>query len=322
MRAPTSPPLLDALPTTRRGLLTGAAALAVSALGPCRAAAQGSATPYKFTVGAAEVTVLSDGEFSFPLGFVLPGRPEAEVETLFKQVGSSFGVLEAQLNVVLIRTGPELVLIDTGAGPDLMPTLGRLADRLEAAGFKPDEITAVVFTHAHADHLWGVIDPLGGGTLFEKARHVMSAAERDFWLQPGIEGRVSDTLRGMAMGTRRRLGGIAARIETVRPGQEIAPGLSLVDTAGHTPGHVSVLLNSGGAQLLVGGDALVQPVVSFAAPKWRWGSDMDTDRAIKTRLSLLDRLANETISLVGTHLPWPGLGRVERKDSTYRFVPA
>jgi glyoxylase-like metal-dependent hydrolase (beta-lactamase superfamily II) len=305
---------------TRRAFLTGAAALAAAPFGGRNGAAQSAATPHTFKVGAAEITVLSDGDFTLPASLMLPGRPEADIAGLYQRAGAAFGPLKAEVNVVVIRTGTDVILVDTGAGPDFMPTLGKLADRLEAARIAPDTVTKVVFTHAHPDHLWGVIDPLGGSILFEKARHLMTATERDFWLKPDVEATVADAFKAMAVGTQRRLKAIADRIEIVAPGQEVAPGVALVDTAGHTPGHVSVLLRSGNEQLLFGGDALVNPVVSFAEPGWRWGSDMDADRAIAARKSLLDRLASERIALLGYHLPWPGIGRVERKESAYRFV--
>lgn len=298
----------------------GAAALAGTAFGPGPIGAQAASAPHTFKLGAFEITVVSDGSLTLPLSFVLPGRPQAEVETLFKSRGAQLGELTSQVNVALIRAGTELILVDTGAGPDFVPTLGRLADRLEAAGMKPDAITKVVFTHAHPDHLWGVIDPLGGGSLFEKARHIMTAAERDFWLQADVDTKLGEAMKPVAAGTQRRLKSIADRIETAAPGRDIVPGVTLVDTAGHTPGHASVLVQSGTEQLLIGGDALSQSVVSFAAPRWRWGPDMDADRAIATRLSLLDRMVTERITLLGYHLPWPGTGRVERKDSAYVLV--
>ncbi|NJM55185.1 MAG: MBL fold metallo-hydrolase [Verrucomicrobiae bacterium] len=77
----------------------------------------------------------------------------------------------------------------------------------------------------------------------------------------------------------RRLGGLRERLETVKPGAEIVPGVTLVDTGGHTPGHVSVLITSGTQKLLIGGDVLTNPIVSFAKPDWRWGPDVEADRA-------------------------------------------
>ena len=105
-----------------------------------------------------------------------------------------------------------------------------------------------------------------------------------------------------------------------KAGDEIAAGVQLLDTAGHTPGHVSVLLRSGSEQLLIGGDALTHPLVSFANPGWRWGPDMEPEIAIATRKRSCRCWPAEKTPLLGYHLPWPGLGRVEVKDSAWRFV--
>lgn len=131
---------------------------------------------------------------------------------------------------------------------------------------------------------------------------------------------MADNFKGMAAGTHRRLKPLAESIVRRKPDDEIGAGLTFVDTAGHTPGHVSVLLKSGGEQLMIGGDVLSQSVVSFAKPEWAWGPDYESDKAIASRRRTLDQLATDKIRLLGYHLPWPGLGRVERKDGAYRFV--
>ena len=250
----------------------------------------------------------------------MPGRDHPQIEAAFKAAGGTFAGFKAEVNVAVIRTGNEVILVDTGAGPDFMPTLGKLAERLDSAGIKPESVTKVVFTHAHADHLWGVIDPLGGESMFEKAEHLIRSAERDFWLKDDVAASVPDAFRGMATGTNRRLKTIAARLKPVAPGSEITTGVQILDTAGHTPGHISLLVKSGSEQLLVGGDVLTQSVISFAQPDWRWGADMDSEKAIAARRRTLDQLATEKIRLLGYHLPWPGLGRVERAGTAFRFV--
>lgn len=304
---------------SRRAVLAGTGAgLAAAALGG-RAMAQG--TPHRFKVGAAEVTLVSDGNLTLPLGFVLPEPTPDEVVALFRSQGQTYAGINPQVNVAVIRLGSELILVDTGGGTEFLPTLGKLEDGLDAAGVKPEAVTKVVFTHAHADHLWGVIDPLDGGTRFTNARHIITAAERDYWMQPGLETRVGETMQSMVVGTQRRMKVIADRLEIRRPGEEIAPGVALIDTRGHTPGHVSVLLQQGGDKLIIGGDALSHHVVSFAAPGWRWGPDMDHETAAASRRRLLDQLVAAKSELVGYHLPWPGRGRVERAGTAYRFVP-
>lgn len=312
---------------SRRALLAGAIG-AASAFGVgiaqnkprAQSGAPSGSASRTFSVGAADVTVISDGAMEPPIGLMLPGRERSEIDTLFRQAGQTFSGLHAAINVAVVKLGADIILIDAGGGPDFMPTLGKLAANMEAAGIKPEALTKVVLTHAHPDHLWGVIDPFGTGTMYEAAQHVMAAAEFDFWMRPDVDTLVPDALRGIAAGTHRRLKSIADRVKPVMPGSEIAPGLQIVDTGGHTPGHVSVLLRSGTEQLLIGSDVLTQHVVSFAAPDWKWGPDMDGDKASASRRRILDQLATDRIALLGYHLPWPGLGRVERSGSAYRYV--
>ena len=210
-------------------------------------------------------------------------------------------------------------MIDAGSGSNFQPTAGRLGENLEAAGIDPASITKVVFTHGHADHLWGTFDDLDE-LRFPNASYVMSAAEWDFWTDPKTVARVPDWLKPMAQAAARMLKRIEPKTERRKPGDGIAPGLTYVATSGHTPGHVSVMVESGSETLLVGGDALTHPAISFARPDWRVGSDHDRDQAIVTRRRLLDQLAADRIPLIGYHLPWPGHGVVERNGTAYRFV--
>ncbi len=307
----------------RRSLLAGTAMLAFAAKAPSTAMAQAPPSVHTFKLGDADVTIISDGTMSMPLDWVLPGRPREEIASVFKSEGRTLGELSLQVNTTVIRRGRETILVDTGAGPDFAPQRGKLADNLAKAGIKPEAVTLVVFTHAHPDHFWGVVDPLDGSSMFPNARHLMTSMERDYWLKPGVETGVPDAVRGAALGTQRRLKELGAKIETMKPGAEVAVGLSVVDTSGHSPGHVSLHLQAGSEKLLIGGDVLVDPIISFARPAWPWGPDWDTDRAIKARLRTLDMLASEQTRFVGYHLPWPGLGRVERLASaapSYRFV--
>lgn len=305
----------------RKVLEWGAYALGgASALLGTSVSAETVSTVHSFKVGDADIIILSDGKMSFPQSFVLPDRNPAEVQTLFEASGSAKPQFDAEINVVLVRIGQRLVVVDTGGGTDFMPGLGKFPEVLEAAGMTSDAVTDVIFTHAHPDHFWGVVDPFTETTRFPNARHYMMAAERDFWLKSGVETQVPEAQKGIALGTHRRLNAMKDLIETFTPGLELVPGLEIVDTAGHTPGHASLHVRSAGKDLLIGGDVLVHPLVSFAKPEWRWGADMDPDSAIKTRMRILDMLAADRIPLFGYHLPWPGTGRVEKHESGYRLV--
>lgn len=275
---------------------------------------------HSFKLGAFEITVVSDGSFTLPLSFVLPATPKEEAEALYKAHGMEPVGMAGQMNVTIVKTPDATVLIDSGGGPDFMPTVGKLAENLEQAGIAADSITHVIFTHAHADHLWGAIDPFDGGTRYAKARHVLTTAEFDFWMHPDTPTKVPEAMRGVALGSARRLKDLADRFDKQKAGADVVPGVTLIDTAGHTPGHVSVLVKSGSDQLLVGGDVIGNPVVSFARPDWHWGPDENREQGAATRKRVLDMLATDKIALLGYHLPWPGVARVERKDGAYRYV--
>ncbi len=274
---------------------------------------------HSFEVGASEVIVISDGVFSLPRSLVLPDTPQPDIDALFKAHGASAEIV-AQTNVTVVRTGSNVVLIDTGAGPDFMPSLGSFTDKLEGLGIQATDVTHVVFTHAHADHFWGVLDPFGDGSRWPDARHVMTTVERDFWLAAGVEDRVPAFQKSMAIGIQRRLKSLAEKMTFVASSDEILPGIALIPSPGHTPGHVSVAVRSGTSEIVVLGDALTHPAVSFGAPQWRWGSDLDAAQAAATRVRLLDDLSTRKVGMIGYHLPWPGVGRAERRDSAYRYI--
>jgi len=303
----------------RRSVLAGLGATAMATMaGPQRLYA--ATAPVSHKIGAIEIMMFSDGVLNVPLSFSLPDTPAAESAALFKAHGMAPGGEPMQTNVVLVKTGKEVVLIDAGSGPNFQPTAGKLQEDLEAAGISPEAITKVVFTHAHADHLWGVIDDFGDAPRFPNSSYVMASDEWDFWKNPNTAETVPDWLKGMARGTARILATIENKLERRKAGDSVAPGLSYMATPGHTPGHVSVLVEDGGQRLVIGGDVLANNAVSFARPDWLIGSDFDKQRAVATRKSLLDQLTTDKMPLVGFHLAWPGLGMVERNGGAYRLV--
>jgi glyoxylase-like metal-dependent hydrolase (beta-lactamase superfamily II) len=303
----------------RRAVLTGVGSACVAPLwrlAPARAAAPF----FRRTVGVIDVTVISDGTLSIPLSFMLPDAPAEQLASLLATHGLPPGGAPAATNVTLVKTGAELVLVDAGSGATWQPTAGKLADNLEAAGIAAASVTRIVFTHGHADHLWGALDDFEEGHRFPNARYVMAAEEWDFWTHPDTASRVPEWLTGIARGSARILKRLEDRLERRKAGDTLAPGLSYVATTGHTPGHMAVMVESGRERLLIGGDAVTHVAVSFVRPEWRIGSDYDSERAIATRRRLLDRLAADRTPLIGFHLPYPGHGMVERSGLAYRFV--
>jgi glyoxylase-like metal-dependent hydrolase (beta-lactamase superfamily II) len=284
---------------------------------------QASAPPQALRLGALDVLVVSDGHLQLPVAFQLASTPAAEVESLFQAEGlEPPRQLRSPTNVTLVRSSTQTILIDAGSGSMFQDTAGKLPENLAAAGIDPESVTKIVLTHAHPDHLWGVIDDFDGSERFPNATYVIAPEEWDFWTHPDTPTKVPEAFRGMARGTQRILERIEDKVERRKAGDTVAPGLTYVATGGHTPGHMAVRIVSDGERLLVGGDALSHSLVSFAKPDWPWGSDLDPDAAIRTRRSLLAELEEEHMRLIGFHLPWPGLGRVERRNGAFRFVPA
>lgn len=302
----------------RRAFLAGLAGLVAAPVASLHATA--SPVPGSLKVGDIEVRTFSDGTLTASLAFMLPNTTERDAERLLKAEGLSSDLPPTPTNVTLVRTGIDVVLIDAGSGGGFQATAGRLAEQLEGAGIEREAITKVVFTHGHADHLWGAIDDFDDTERFPNATYVAPSDEWDFWTRPDVEAMLPDWLKGMAIGSNRTFKRLEPKLERRKPGEAVAPGLTYLATTGHTPGHASVLVASGREQALIGGDALSHPVIAFRQPDWAFGSDLDRGKAAETRLNLLDRLATDRMALVGFHLPGGGIGHVERDGGAYRFV--
>ena len=200
-----------------------------------------------------------------------------------------------------------------------MPSAGEIVDSLDAVGVAPEDVTHVVFTHAHPDHLWGVLEDFDDPVFYE-AEHMISQAEWDYWTDPNTVNTIGETRASFAVGAARRLEAIADQMSFFSDQEEVLPGVLAHLTPGHTPGHTSFEIRDGNNALLVVGDAIVNHHVAFARPDWPSGTDQDQALGAQTRMKLLDRLAVDDIALLGFHLPNGGLGRVERAGSAYRFA--
>lgn len=299
---------------TRRALLAASAASLAARVLPAQAA------PATFKQGDFEVTVVSDGHLVLPTSFLAPTAPPDERAAILKAAGQTAEQYDSPTNITLVRTANDLILVDMGSGDRFMPTAGKLWDNLKAAGIDKNKITKVIFTHGHPDHLWGSVDELDDPML-PRATFYVGAAEWDFWHGENADRGLPADRAGFVTGARRNYAAIKERVKMFKPGDEIMTGVHVLATPGHTQGHVSLAL-AGGDGLIVGGDVLTHPLISFQHPEWRPAADHVPDQAAQTRAKLLDRLATERSSLIGFHLPYPGLGLVERKDGAYRFVPA
>lgn len=303
---------------TRRMMLSSAVAgLASAALSPRMAWAS-----TEIAVGDMQITTLSDGYLTQPADFMFAPMPQEELAAFLAARGMERDApLLPECNLTLVRHEGRVVLFDAGAGPGFMNSVGELPDALSALGVDPGDVTHVVFTHAHADHLWGVLDDFDD-LVFPNARHMMGRLEYDFWADPATVDTIGEDRVPMAVGALRRIEALGDRMEVFGDGEEILPGVASRASYGHTPGHMSFELRSGSESVMVVGDAILNDHVAFARPDWHHGADADHALATATRASLLDQLAHEGMTMIGFHLPNGGIGKVERQGEGFVFVPA
>ena len=283
--------------------------------------AAAAASP-KISIGDKEISIVSDGLMNLPLSFVLPDTPKDEIARLFKAYGLPMdGGYHPDCNPTLLKTGDRVVMFDAGAGPAFMTSTGKLAANLESAGIDVGAVTDVILTHAHPDHIWGVVDDFDE-LLFPEAAYHINQAEWDYWRAEDTLQRTPESRKAFVAGARNRFGAIEERVKFFKGGDEILSGVEAVATPGHTPGHTSFAIHGGGETVMVIGDAISNVAVSFERPDWHWGADVDQELGAQTRFKLLDRLAADKGRLIGFHLPYPGAGQVVTSGNAYRFVPA
>ena len=298
---------------SRRDLVAAFGAMAATSFVPQRLWAGDS-----LTLGSAKLLTLSDGHLNLPGDFVLSGMAPEEAAAIVAEFSLSTDSYEPPCNLTLLQDGARNILFDVGSGPDFMPNAGKLAEALDAAGLSYEDITHVVFTHGHPDHLWGLLDDFDD-PLFVNAEYLMGSAEFAYWTDPDTVNTIGSTRTTFAVGSARRLDVIAGQMQLFDDGAEILPGVIARASYGHTPGHMSFILHGANQAALVTGDAISNPHVAFAKPLYRTPSDQDPETAAATRNGLLDQITADGLQLVGFHLPGGGVGTVEKHGDAYRF---
>ena len=279
---------------------------------------------YALQVGKIDVMVVSDGVLPLPSELLGHNADPAVRAAWLEEKFLPPDELAWALNVVVVRSGGRTILIDAGLGmdPDLdLPRALKLAQRLKAAGIELESVTDVVLTHLHMDHIGGLLVDGVRDRLRPDLRVHLAAAEAEFWASPDFS-RVSmppgfpDALRRAA---KRFLNEYRGQLRTFETEYEVAPGVLVSRTGGHTPGHSVVRLASGGDRLTFAGDAVFQ--VGFEHPDWYNGFEHDPEEAARVRVGLLRELAANRESLVATHLSFPSVCHVAVDGDVFRWVP-
>jgi glyoxylase-like metal-dependent hydrolase (beta-lactamase superfamily II) len=280
---------------------------------------------YALRVGEIDMLVVSDGVISLPAETTATNADPAVRAAWLDDMFLPPEMLDWALNVVVVRSGGRTILIDAGLGvdPDVdLPRAGRLAQRLEAAGIDLASVTDVVLTHMHFDHIGGLLVDGVKDRLRPDLRVHLAAAEAKFWASPDFS-RTSmppgfpDAIRSAA---KRFLNEYHSQLRPFEAEYEVAPGVLVRRTGGHTPGHSVVRLASGSDRLTFAGDAVFQ--VGFDHPDWHNGFEHDPEEAARVRIRLMQELAATREPLVATHLSFPSVGRVAVAGDVFRWVPA
>lgn len=279
---------------------------------------------YALKIGEIDVLVVSDGVLPLPTTMLGHNATPAERAAWLNDMFLPTDAFDWALNAVMVRSGGKTILIDAGLGsdPDLhLPRAGQLIKRLEAAGIDLSAVTDLVLTHMHMDHIGGLLVDGVKQRLRKDLRIHVAAAEVKFWEAPdfshvAMPPGFPDALRATA---KRFVEEYQSQLRTFEQEHEVAPGVIVSRTGGHTPGHSVVRLASGGDRLMFAGDAVF--AVGFEHPEWHNGFEHDPEEAARVRVRLLRELAANNELLVATHLPFPSVGRVAVDGDAFRWVP-
>lgn len=287
---------------------------------------------HRFRVGAVECVAVNDGTAMLD-GIQPRFAASAPKEVLNAALDKAFhprdrAILEFNAIALKLPTaggGTETVLIDCGYGTAGAPAMGRVGANLRAAGIAPESVSAVFITHAHGDHINGVLTK-EEALAYPKARYFMSKIERDFWTgNPDLSkvGMPDAQKKEFIAGAQKHIAAMStggAKLDLIDGGAKVFPQIEFVPTPGHTPGHTSLILRDGGQELFILADVAHNHVVMFADPTWGPVFDTEPEIASATRAKVWDRLASDRSRVMAFHLPWPGLGHVRRDGKSYEWV--
>lgn len=322
---------------TRRNLFAGAAAVtAASTLTPFAARQAFAAAPvagkqnagwYRYKVGDFEVTAVTDGQGSSPLGDgYVSNTPK---DAVAKDLGAQFLPTDKVVHTytpVVINTGSKLVAIDTGLGlgayAQSKGALGQYQTNLKAAGIDPSTIDVVIISHFHGDHINGLIGT-DNKPMFPNAEIMVPESEWAFWMDESNVSKLPAPAKAQMANPKRVFGALGNKVTKYQGEKELVPGIKSVFSPGHTLGHHSHIVSSGNSTLLVQADITAGAATLFVRnPDWQFVFDTDKPLAVATRKKLYDMASADKMMVQGYHLAFPAVGYVEKSGNGYRLVPA
>lgn len=298
--------------------------IAGAAVAPAQAdghAAIAGAALYDASLGNYTITALLDGVVPLQRGFFF-GVEDAVVDKVLAEAGQSGDALPAPINAFLLTSGERNILIDAGMGAldRFGDGFGRIEAGLAVRGLSAADIDTIVLTHLHPDHIGGLLQ--NGAPVFTKAEVIVAEAEATFWSDAAMMAAASEDAQGLFQLAQTTLIAYGDQVTQVASDAEIAPGVSLTLSPGHTPGHSVLRIDGGERQLMMVADTIHNADLHTALPEIGFGFDVDTAMAAQSRLRLFDMLSSDQMLIAGSHLHFPGFGRIVRAGDAFRFVPA
>ena len=277
---------------------------------------------YRYNVGDFVMTAVSDGMNVRELDPAFVRNAEfADVQKALTDAFLPTDKLYVPFNPLLIDTGSDLVLVDTGFADNGPPSAGQLPGNLAAAGVRPEDVTKVVITHFHGDHIAG-LRWKSGELVYPNAEILVPQPEWRFWTDEGNEAGAPQAAKPHFQHVRRVFGPIANEVRRFEWDEEVLPGITALAAPGHTPGHTVLRLESMGGVMLFLADVTNHPALFVRNPDWSAVFDMDADQARQTRHRMLDMAASEGLLVASYHYPFPAVGHIRRAGEGFDLVPA
>ena len=280
---------------------------------------------YQHQFGNLQITALLDGT-NYLSKALFKDIPTAQADQILKKyyIDQAKGI-QTSVNAFLVNTGSTLVLVDSGASSCNGPNFGSVLTNLKAAGYRPEQVGAILLTHLHADHVCGISS--SGVADFPNAAVYVSQSELDFWMNPKSVESLPQQRRASFTGTVDKIKNAITpyqnknQLKTFKVGDKIH-GFDVVSSAGHTPGHFGFSLKSQAQEMMFIGDIVHSHSIQFDRPQTAVDFDIDPKKAVATRLKYFAEYAKQGQTIAAPHLPFPGIGHIYSKDNkSYQWIP-